>query len=382
MRQTRVPRLAFLALLSLLFFAPAARAAPEAGLAWDLLTMGPDTDLFSLWGHTALCVTGGEFEQGHCFDFGVAQEHDPARLSVGTLAGKPLFGILKIPTRVVLASGQFRDVFRQRLDIPPAQSQALLDELEASVRERETYAYQPMYRNCTTEVRDRLDRALGGRLRQGSTEPSGVPLRTLAEAGLTGRVLPLALLALAGGARLDQPSSAWDRMGLPDGLMQAARERLSAAPSRLFSRVDAPPPTSPAAGRIVLLLLATLGCGSAWLFVRRRPARARLVQVGLGVALVLVSLPPLVGAWSTLPCLAGNWLLLALVPTDAVLCLARADWQKRYVWLRLLGLGVLGGGALVGFVSQSPWLGLWLALMPLGLWLWVQRQTARPQPIG
>jgi len=377
MSQARARTPAILALILFLLPAPTALAAPETALVWDLVTVGPDTDLFSLWGHSALCVSSGEFEQGSCFDFGVPREDDPVRRSLGTLAGARLFGVVKLPTRVELAVHQFRDTVRQRLDIPPERGRALLADLEALVLTHASYAYQPLFRNCTTELRDRLDQALAGRLRAGADQPDGVPLRTLAEAGLTGRVVPLSLLALAGGTVLDQPSTSWQRMALPDGLMQAATQRLSAPPVRLFSRTDVPPPTSPAAGRIVLVLVSALVCFCGWLLVRRRPARARLVGLGLGVGLTLASLPPWAGTLSTLPCLHDNWMLFALVPTDGVLCLTPGHWLKRYAWLRLLSLGVLGAAALLGLVVQSLWIGLWLAGLPLGLWLWIQRRPAR-----
>ncbi len=190
--------------LAILAIARPSQAQAEASLTWDLVTIGPDTDLFSLWGHTALCVSTGEFEGGSCFDFGVAREEDPVRLALGTLQGQPLFAVVKVPARVLLAMSQFRHTWRQRITLEDAPGRELLAELEHAVGARARYAYQPLDRNCTTEVRDRLDRALAGKLRLGAEERSGPPLRRVAEAGISGRVLPLALTALAGGSGLDR----------------------------------------------------------------------------------------------------------------------------------------------------------------------------------
>lgn len=364
--------------LAILAIARPSQAQAEASLTWDLVTIGPDTDLFSLWGHTALCVSTGEFEGGSCFDFGVAREEDPVRLALGTLQGQPLFAVVKVPARVLLAMSQFRDTWRQRITLEDAPGRELLAELEHAVGARARYAYQPLDRNCTTEVRDRLDRALAGKLRLGAEERSGPPLRRVAEAGISGRVLPLALTALAGGSGLDRPSTQWERMALPQGLMQAVSERLSAAPSRVFTRADAPPPTSPHAGRISLAFLTAL---LSWLIARavRRSPDSRGARWSLAAWLSLLSLAPLLGAASTLPSLHGNWMLLVLSPLDLVLAWGKQTtrWHERYVALRLALILLITAASASGLLAQSLWIGSVATGIPLGTWLFMRRRTLR-----
>ena len=354
---------------------PAHAEESEDMLVWDLVTVGPAPDLFSLWGHSALCVSKTTFDAGWCFDFGIAREHDPVRLAVGTLRGEPHFAAVKLPAEVLLAAVQFRDAWSQRLPIEPELGRQLLAELDASVDGRERYAYQPLFRNCTTELRDRLDRALSGRLSRQAHTRGGVPLRVPAERGLSGQVLPLALVALAGGTALDRPSTAWERMALPEGLMQGVKERLSAAPSRLLTRSDAPPPTSPNAGRIVLLLLTALGSASYLFLARRRPHRQRLLDGALASWLVLLSLVPLIGTATTLPSLHQNWMLAVVVPLDALLLLGPrfAGWQKRYVDVRLMTLALLAALSLGGVIAQALTVGVLLAALPLGAWRLTRR---------
>jgi len=357
-----------LVVIGILLCGGSARAADDRDpVHWDLVTVGPATDLFSLWGHTTLCASAGAFEDGACFDFGVATESDPARLSIGTLRGQALFTAIKVPTKVLLASSQFRDAWRQRIELEPDRGLELFRELEAAAEEEESYAYQPFFRNCTTEVRDRLDRALSGRLSRGADTRGGTPLRRTAEAGLTGHVLPLALLELAGGRALDRPSTAWERMALPAGLMQAVSERLSAAPSRLSTRVGAPPPTSPSAGRIVLVLI-TLATSVVYWLGSRQSVRPRRV---LGVWLGALGLVPLIGVCSTLPSLQGNWMLAVLTPLDVILTLSDRFvlWQRRYVLLRLAVLLALAASSITGLVVQPLGVGIGVAGLPLVLWL-------------
>lgn len=358
-------------------FAHPSRAEHDGqALNWDLITIGPDTDLFSLWGHTALCASSGKLEDGTCFDFGIAIETDPAKLAIGTLRGDELFAVVRVPARVLLGSSQFRDAWQQRIQLDAERGRELLAELEHAVETGASYAYQPLERNCTSEIRDRLDRALAGALAQGAHERAGAPRRQAAESGLSGRLLPLTLLALAGGSALDRPASAWERMALPDGLMQAVAERLSAAPSRLSTRVDAPPPTSPHAGRILLSLLTLLVSWLSWRRLRRAPD-SHGVRIALAVWLTGLACFPVLGVLSTLPSLQQNWMVLVLCPLDALLAFGRRPtrWQRVYALVRLTLIVLLGVASAFGLVAQSLWVGVLAAGIPIGLWFLAQRRA-------
>jgi hypothetical protein len=367
------------AVVMLLSASPLPAAEHEEKLVWHLLTMGPASDLFSLWGHSALCVSTGDYRRGQCYDFGIAREENPAKLALGTLRGDRMFTALKLPAGFILAQSRFRDTLRQRIELDQVSARALLAELEATVAKKQGYAYQPLFRNCTTEIRDRLDIALGGRLSRGGNERSGPPLRQVAEKGLSGQVLPLALIALAGGSRMDRPSTSWERMGLPDGLMEALAARLSAAPGRVWTRKDAPPPTSPAAGRVVVLLLTAASSLAFWLLRRRSPQRAGFLERSASAWLGSVSLVPLAGMLSTLPSLQHNWTMLVLVPLDFILLGKAARWHERYVLLRLLSVLGLGLAAQARLIDGALWTGVVVAGAPLGLWLWSRRRSLAPQ---
>src|SRR5690606_7196259 len=123
------------------------------------------------------------------------------------------------------------------------------------------YAYEPVLDNCATRVRDLLDRATDGKLGVDFRVADGAPRRLWAEEALSGRALPLFLLALSGNSSLDEPSSALERMAFPQGLREGVEKYLGAAPSQLHTRVDEPPPTSRNAGKIVLILFG-LGWGA------------------------------------------------------------------------------------------------------------------------
>lgn len=329
---------------------------------FTLVTVGPGSDLFELWGHSALCVSAGPFEDGMCYDYGWTQVTDPVALSLGTLRGQALFVRKKWPAAAVLRAYQFRDVWKQELPLDGTAAATLLARLEADAEDRRSYSYEPLQRNCTTRLRDAV--GASSDLHQGTEEPAGAPLRKMAEAGLSGRVVPLVLLALAGGASLDRPTSEWQRMALPFGLMESVRRQLGAAPERLFSRLDQPPPTSPHAGRIVLFFLAVVSGGLGWR-ARRASSRARLVvQRSLGLWLTFLSLVPIAGTLSVFPSLSPNWLLLVLVPTDLVLLLGDHRFLQKYLVARLVVTSLALSLSLTGLLVQDLWAPCLLVLLP------------------
>jgi hypothetical protein len=60
-----------------------------------------------------------------------------------------------------------RSIWIQELNLTPAQSAALRDFLEWNeLPENRFYQYDPYRDNCSTRIRDAIDRVLGGRLKE------------------------------------------------------------------------------------------------------------------------------------------------------------------------------------------------------------------------
>lgn len=370
---------AFFALVPVLLLAQAAAAAQvdaPAGHHFTLVTLGPGADLFELWGHSVLCVSQGTFEDGMCYDYGWSRVTDPAALAVGTLRGEALFVPKKWPARAVLRAYQFRDFWKQKLIFDEGVQRSLLARLEADVAGRRGYCYEPVLENCTTRLRDAMNRELGGGLDAERQGRPGPPLRTFAEQALRGRVVPLVLLELGGGARLDAPTSEWQRMAFPKGLLESVHGHLGAKPERVFSRRDQPPETSRHAGRLALLVLVLVSSALTWRMSSASPLKRSVVVRSLGVWLGFLSLIPILGAMSALPSLSGNWLLAVLVPTDLLLLLGVRGFLPKYLLVRVALTSFVLALSLTGLIPQALWAPSLLVLMPFGALL-IQFQRRR-----
>ncbi|MEO8748700.1 MAG: DUF4105 domain-containing protein [Rhodanobacter sp.] len=234
--------------------------APGANLQVSLVTYGPGETYWERFGHDAIEVqdtTSGEainFNYG-LFDFG---EKD---FFVNFARGRMHYMMGSDPTslesRDYIASG--RSITRQHLAFTAGQAAALRDFLLWNVRpENAGYAYDYYTDNCTTRVRDALDKALGGQLHtQLSARPGDMTYR-----GQTARLMraqPWLMLGLDLGLSVyaDQPLNAWQESFLP-GELQAALQSVQIADAAghlrpLVSnvqvvapnRLDEPPVTPP-----------------------------------------------------------------------------------------------------------------------------------------
>jgi hypothetical protein len=179
-----------------------------------------------------------------------------------------------------------RSVWIQELDLTPEQRVALRDFLVWNERPENRYYRYDYYRdNCSTRVRDALDRVLGGRLRAlTDTVPTGTTYRSHT-LRLTASDLPLyTALDLALGQPVDRPITAWEEMFLPLSLREwagrvtltdsAGRERpLVRGEQTLFvASVPPPRPTPPAWIPQFLAAGAVGGAVLAGLAVRARRA--------------------------------------------------------------------------------------------------------------
>lgn len=338
-----------------------------------LYTMGHDQALFTRYGHAALCVRQEGWSSGVCYAYGYTDFSSPARTVWEFMRGEGVYWGDVDDEATLLARYVHRDsdIWRQELDLPPEQKQALIDHLDASVTGTDrTYHYHHFYDNCSTRLRDAIDVGTGGALRQGTDVPDGPPYRALAEDGLAG-ILPLQLALQVGlGREADHPTTPWQRMFLPATLREVVATRLGAAPERLWTRSGSAIPETARRGRLVValggLLLGLLA------LPRGRAGRA-LVGLGLGIPALFAWT---VAALTALGELRWNESLLVLWPTDLLLPALGPDRLRRYLGLRLGALALVAALRLVGLFIQPLGPNLLLAALPLGALLWRTRSPS------
>jgi hypothetical protein len=157
-----VVRTALLALCLLL--APLAQAAPRIGVA----TMLPGEIFFERFGHNAIVVDDPALPEPVSYNFGFFDMEEPDFMA-RFVRGDMRYRLVALPLSHDLA--YYREVGRgvsiQWLDLDPAQAGALAAALAENARpENAVYRYDYFTDNCSTRVRDALDRALGGALRR------------------------------------------------------------------------------------------------------------------------------------------------------------------------------------------------------------------------
>jgi hypothetical protein len=342
---------------ALLLFArggAASEAAPEAPRI-ELLTVGPGQAAFTRFGHSALCIVRPSQTEARCVHFGAADFAHPGRLVWEFLRGRARFeaDASSRSEAVERYHRRGRTVEVQPLPLTAERAAWLAGRLEAALDPAvRAYRYDHFRDNCATRLRDLVDEASGGRLAEATRAPSGWTARQLARRWSGADPALLIVTELLLGRSADEPLREWRTLFLPERLRDAVQRHLGVAPigdgAEQAWHAQAPSRGHEAPGTLLLLLLAILSLGGAWL--ARRRATLRLVALTLlpGLAGVAVWALALV---STVLELVWNENLLVLGPVELVLPVLPARWRLRWLVARSLGIVAVlllhGAGLLV-----------------------------------
>jgi hypothetical protein len=212
------------ACLVILGAAPAVRAEPGDELTVYALTFGPGEHPFLKFGHNAILVQPSE-GPGWVFNFGTFDFADP------DLIPKFLRGRFKYwlsvggaePTMEAYAA-ENRTILSQELDLTPAQKWALWQALRENARpENRAYLYDYFFDNCSTRVRDAIDRVIDGRIRLAGQAPATRTLRAHALRSVADYLPEYVGLYLGLSRATDQPIDRWAETFLPERLSALLR---------------------------------------------------------------------------------------------------------------------------------------------------------------
>ena len=357
---------------------PAAPAAePGAELTVYLMTMGPGRLVWERFGHNAIWIhdpvrgTDETYNYG-LFDF--AQEHFLLRF----IRGQMWYWMAGFPAERYVAQYERdnRSVWVQELELTPRQRLQLQEFLHWNEQPEHRFYHYDYYRdNCSTRVRDALDRVLNGAIQRQTAElPTGTTYRFHTQRLTSNDPLINTGLLLALGEGVDRPLSAWDEMFLPLKLREHVRQVTVPGPDgrrlplvrserTLFQSTAPAPPDSPPRWLswylAVGVAIGVLARGLAGPARERRVARVALIG--------------LVGSWSVVIGLAGLVLAGLWGLTDHVMAyrnenlfqvnpLALLVLPALVVWARGRGARLLEI-ATAGVVALSA-LGLCLKLLP------------------
>ncbi len=212
---------------------PSHAAAGNDALRVYLMTMGPGDAVWEKFGHNALWVhdpaTGMDVAYNYgMFDF--RQENFILRF----VQGRMLYWMQGFDAGATVEHyrGYNRDVWVQELNLTGTQKAALRDFLRANeLPENRFYRYDYYYDNCSTRVRDAIDRVLGGRLKALTAgTATGTTYRSHTRRLTAGDALTYTGLEIGLGSPSDRPISAWEEMFLPLSLRERVRDATVAGP--------------------------------------------------------------------------------------------------------------------------------------------------------
>lgn len=312
-------------------------AQPGESLRISVLTFGQGDAVFERFGHNALRVHDTATGMDLAYNWGMFSFEQPNFLG-RFLSGDTQYWVEAIPTPWLLQvyAQQDRHTVEQELALTPAQRAELAAFVAENAREENKYYRYDYFRdNCSTRLRDALNRALAGTLETRFTAVRtewtyrSESVRLVAADGLTQAGMDIAL-----GPRADVPLTAWEAMFIPMRLRDYLRDV-----------------TVPAtAGGTVPLVAAERVLYTA----KRSPELPERRGLTLG------ALGPVLGAW-----------MLMLAPVGAA---ARRRTRIPAAVMAALFYGLSG---LVGLIVLAMWIGsahvFWynnwnvLLLSPLGL---------------
>lgn len=307
----------------------ASRVDPRRGatLRVFLLTFGQGDAVWERFGHNAIRILDtatGEDVAWNWGTFDFAQPNFVGRF----LTGDTRYWLDGVDANLMArayAEQLNRTVWQQELALTDAQKAALQEFVRWNAQEEHRYYRYDYYRdNCSTRVRDALDRVTGGALRRALTlRQTPETWRSHTRRLVAGDPFTYTGIQLALGRDADRALTAWEAGFLPVQLMEAVRTVRIARPSggvaplvlserTLFTanrpaERAVPPTTWPwflAAGLVLGGAVAALGRAAGPRVDAEGETRegSRGARVGFGV---------LAGVWTLLTGLLGTALLLA-----------------------------------------------------------------------
>ena len=153
-----------LLLYTLLYICGNVRALPEDSIEVGLLTCEPGTEVYALYGHTAIRICNYATGEDGVFNYGLFNFRQPYfiwRFALGECdyqVGAEPFAYF---AREYEARGS--SVYQQTLNLTTAEKRRLWALLLENMRpENREYRYNYFYDNCTTRARDRIEESIEG----------------------------------------------------------------------------------------------------------------------------------------------------------------------------------------------------------------------------
>lgn len=320
----------------------AARAADEMAppdlLRVYVMTMSPGDHPFFRFGHNAILIRDFANDTQKVYNFGTFSFDSP-RMIFDFLGGRLTYwlSVSSLPSVMRTYQRENRSITMQEMRLSPAAKREVQAALDDNARpEKRAYKYDYFLDNCSTRVRDVVDRASGGRLQASARVPGR---QTLREHALRMTAQPFWLylaLDVVLGPSTDRPIDRWAEMYLPmelaSGLAAIKQPDWLVDDPELLLNADRPPPLEAPPSRGAAFLLAGLAFGLVAAALGWTARRSRAARIGLGV---------LVSLWGLVVGFIGCFLVYAWAGTDHVVTHRNQNILLAAPWaIVLFGLGI------------------------------------------
>ena len=300
-------------------------SSPMDSVRISLLTCAPGSEIYALFGHSAIRYENPEKDQDWVFNYGMFSFKEP-NFVMRFVKGETDYQLGVVPFRYFETEYALRgsSVYQQVLNLTDEEKVRLISLLEENyLPSNRVYRYNYFYDNCTTRARDKVEESIQGKVVYPETEKE-VSFRDIIHEFTAGSEWGEFGIDLCLGSEADEPIDERKQMFAPFYMMEAARGAMihradTVVPLVLeeFKVVDAvledePTfPLSPMTCAMGLLVATALVVG--WGIRKGRPCLAWNVLMfflqGLGGCIVaflfFFSLHPTVGS---------NWLLMLFHP--------------------------------------------------------------------
>ena len=408
MRSQAVTRVIVAAALALAVpssgIAQATDSVPGSELSVYLMTMGQGDQVWEKYGHNAIGIRNRLTNTDVVYNWGIFSFEDPGFIG-RFLRGETMYWMAGLDAAGSVAQYRMlnRTVEVQELNLSPPQRLDLLNFIRWNAQEENKfYRYDYFLDNCSTRVRDALNRVLGGAIKMATdTLQTGTSYRWHALRLMAADRLTTVGVNIGLGRPTDRHITAWEEMFIPMKVRDHLRNvrvpdetgqlvPLVMSERVLFQAQREPERETPPA---LLLQLAPLGllvgAGLAWLARRRHRAAVpaaltatALIGVMGGALLFLRFMTQHVAAYHNTNLFVYNPLWLLAVVAFALSGKSPAIRRAAFMLVTL-------AGALTAFGVIAPFLpglrqGSVAVIMfaaPIGLAAaWTLREKLRPDP--
>lgn len=354
-------------------------ASEPEDLEIKLVIFGPGDDVPSWFGHIAMVVEDKHLNTQRLYNYGMFS-FDSAMLAKFAM-GRLWFwvGQSSVIRTYEAYRREGRSVRVLTLNLPDEERLEMARYLAWNVLpENRDYLYDHYYDNCSTRLRDLIDKAVGGQLKAATEEPSGFTLRDHTRRHAHHHPAMDLLLMFMMNDSIDEPISPWEEMFLPGELEKVLKdfkyidpegeevalvsEELVYAEDTIREPIPERPPTRWPGALLLGALIGGLGALLGWRYFKAggdpKDKSARGWRVGFGLHHALVGL--ILGIPGTAlfvmslltdhnvtyfneNLFLANPLSLLICPLGIGLAFgsARAQRWLRVVWLVLVSLAVL-----------------------------------------